>query len=69
MAKKEFTHTGKISNTLGWGWSEQLRDGGQKYWVSAVQCSTGKITKYRKTDGKAVGLDQWLDLESIYESR
>lgn len=68
MATKPFTHSGKISNSLGWGWSERLRDGG-KYWVSSVQCSTGKITKYRKTDGKAVGLDQWLDLESVYECR
>lgn len=69
MATKPFTHRGKIRNHLGWCWVEQMRDGGQKYWVSAVQSSTGKVTKYRKTDGKAVGLEQWLDLESLYECR
>lgn len=67
--KKEFTHHGTINlPRLGWSWGESLRDGGT-YWVSSVQCHTGKITKYRKTDGKCVGKDQWLDLESIRECR
>lgn len=67
--KKEFTHSGSIRiPRLGWEWSERLRDGGT-YWVSNVQCQTGKITKYRKTDGKCVGKDQWLDLESLKECR
>lgn len=68
-SKKEFTHRGTVRQpTLGWSWCETLRDGGT-YWVSSVQCVTGRITKYRKTDGKCVGKDQWLDLETIKESK
>ena len=69
-SKKEFTHRGTVRQpTLGWSWNETLRDGGT-YWISSMPCvSTGRTAKYRKTDGKCIGKDQLLDLETIKESK
>lgn len=65
--QQTFTHRGTvIRSSLNWEWSEKLRET-PKYWVS--QCPS---TKYRKTDGKRVGLvngDDRLLLESIVESK
>ena len=68
-SRKEFTHRGKIRKpSLGWGWSEQLRET-ERHWISAVQTPTGEIVKYRKKDGKRVGGEDILDLTSIKECR
>lgn len=60
-----YTHKGTV-NSLGWAWTEKLRET-SRYWLSYQHSETGKIVKYRKPDGKVVGGDDYLDLESIKE--
>lgn len=62
-----YTHKGTVKKPrLGWAWTEKLRET-SRYWMSYQHSETGKIVKYRKTDGKAVGGDDYLDLESLKE--
>ncbi|UDW09754.1 hypothetical protein [Escherichia coli] len=66
--KQQYTHKGTIQNKdFGWVWEEKLKDEGN-YWVSQdMHSASGKKAKYRKRDGKRVGGDDYLDLESIKE--
>ena len=62
-----YTHKGTVKKPrLGWAWTEKLRET-SRYWMSYQHSETGKVVKYRKTDGTAGGGDDYLDLESIKE--
>lgn len=64
-----YTHKGTVKKPrLGWAWTEKLRET-SRYWLSYQHTETGKIVKYRKTDGKVVGGEDILDLNSIKECR
>lgn len=66
-SRKEFTHRGQIRKpSLGWGWSEQLRET-DRHWISGRNHTNGEIVKYRKKDGKRLGGEDILDLTSIKE--
>lgn len=57
---KKSTHKGKIQKpSMGWEWVEELRET-RAHWISAIPG-----IRYRKKDGKRVGGEDYLVLDSV----